>query len=127
MVISSVRGGVLQRAIEREVESDGAALGCGYPQWLRQFHWLWCFWQQRWWASLYRVLSFDLSGYSALTAEFFGWSRACSSKVSLTVAGILMVCVSLTGAGFSTIAVFPTDVISVVSCLLCLILALGSS
>jgi hypothetical protein len=56
---------------------------------------------------------------SVLTAVFSVWSWASSSRVS-TVAGFLA------GAGSSTVAVFSAVVISVVSYLLCLILALCS-
>jgi hypothetical protein len=83
---------------ERSVaESGGVALGCSCPRWQRQFRWLWHFrrlWQLQWWASSSRVSLFDLGGYLALMAVFFGWSRASSSRVSAAVAGFSAVCVS---------------------------------
>jgi hypothetical protein len=71
------------------------------------------------------VSSFDLSGYLASTAVFSDWSRASSTRVS-TVAGFLAVCASSVGAGSATIVVFLAVALSVVSYLLCLILALCS-
>jgi hypothetical protein len=66
---------------------------------------------------------FDLDGYSASMSVFSGWSRAPSTRVS-TVAGFLVVCASSTGVGSSTVVVFSTVALSVVSYLLRLILAL---
>jgi hypothetical protein len=60
------------------------------------------------------------------TAVFSGWSRASSSRVS-AIAGFSVVWVSLAGAESSTVALFSTVALSVVSYLLCLILALCSA
>jgi hypothetical protein len=68
---------------------------------------------------------FDLDRYSMSTVVFSDWSRASSSRV-LAVAGFSAVWVSLVGAGSSTVMVFLTVALSVVSYLLYLILALCS-
>jgi hypothetical protein len=75
--------------VEREVESGRAALDCGCPRQLRQFHGLQHF---QWWASSSRVSSFDLGGYSVLTAVFFGWSHASSSSISVGASSLLLRC-----------------------------------
>jgi hypothetical protein len=59
------------------------------------------------------------------TTVFSGWSQASSSRVSMVV-GFSAVCTSSVGAGSSTVAVFLVVALSVVSYLLCLILALCS-